>query len=539
MPGRDLPDLEERLRRLPAALAVEAPAGLAERIARGGRRRRRLRRAAAAAVVAALVAGAVVTRAVVLDRAPTPVLDPGLLVRNATPTQLAGGHWRPLPVLPRAQLAGRHHPVVAWTGRQLIVWGGHSQRGPDLQVHADGAGYDPRRGRWGPLPPAPEGQLLDYDAAATAWTGREVLVWGLTPADPAGDPNLLRQAGLAYDPARGTWRRLPARPPQLKPATASNGRAVWSGRELLVTGVQEADDRGRMVGGAYDPAADRWRLLPPSPPLTGDSRHLQARTAVWAGTRMLVWNFWSSRPRPAFDESGATDPAGVEPDGIDLWAYDPASNRWRLLPPSPELTGGGRHLQARTAIWAGTRLLVWNFWSSRPRPAMDERGATAIPEVDPDGIDLWAFDPAGNRWTVLPPPPGQVRQSVVDGSMAWDGHQVVMVARQPRLVGGKEQVVAVAGRYDPDQARWTPMAGPPLRGGHLRLAWTGAAVAELATDTVLDPDGDRWLPLPTPPSRAGPPRSAADPERALIRLDSPTRAGATQLYVLEPAKPEP
>jgi hypothetical protein len=467
MPGRDLPDLEERLRRLPAALAVEAPAGLAEQVARGGRRRRRLRRAAAAAVVAALVAGAVVTRAVVLDHIPTPVLDPGLLVRNATPTQLAGGHWRPLPVLPRAQLAGRHHPLVAWTGRQLIVWGGTSQRGSDLQVHADGAGYDPRRGRWGPLPPAPEGQLLDYDAAATAWTGREVLVWGLTPADPAGDPNLLRQAGLAYDPARGTWRRLPARPPQLKPATASNGRAVWSGRELLVTGVQEADDRGRMVGGAYDPAA----------------------------------------------------------------------NRWRLLPPSPDLTGGGRHLQARTAIWAGTRLLVWNFWSSRPRPAMDERGATAIPEVDPDGIDLWAFDPAADRWTVLRPPPGQVRRSVVDGSMAWDGHQVVMVARQPRLVGGKEQVVAVAGRYDPDQARWTPMAGPPLRSGHLRLAWTGAAVAELATDTVLDPDGDRWLPLPTPPSRAGPPRSAADPERALTRLDSPTRAGATQLYVLEPAKP--
>ena len=62
-------------------------------------------------------------------------------------------------------------------------------------------------------------------------------------------------------------------------------------------------------------------------------------------------------------------------------------------------------------------------------------------------------------------------------------------------------------------------------------------MAELATDTVLDPDGDRWLPLPTPPSRAGPPRSAADPERALTRLDSPTRAGATQLYVLEPAKP--
>jgi len=33
MPGHDLPGLDERLRQLPAALAVGAPAGLAERIA--------------------------------------------------------------------------------------------------------------------------------------------------------------------------------------------------------------------------------------------------------------------------------------------------------------------------------------------------------------------------------------------------------------------------------------------------------------------------------------------------------------------------
>ena len=192
------------------------------------------------------------------------------------------------------------------------------------------------------------------------------------------------------------------------------------------------------------------------------------------------------------------------------------------------------------AMWAGTRLLVWNFWSSRPRPTMDERGATGSPEVEPDGIDLWAFDPTSNRWTVLPTPPGQVRQSVVDGAMVWDGHQVVMVARQFRLVAGKAEVVAVAGRYDPDQAHWTPMAeASPLRGGRLRLVWAGAAVVELSTNTVHDPDGDRWLPLPKPPSRAGPPLSSAGPERALVRLDSPTSAGATQLYVLEPAQPEP
>jgi hypothetical protein len=470
MPGPDLPDLEERLRRLPVALAVEAPAGLAERIARGGRRRRRLRRAGAAAVVAALVAGAVITRAVVLDHTPTPVLNPGLLVGTATPEQLAGGHWRPLPVLPPDQLGGRSRPTVTWTGQELVVWGGAGRRGANLRVHADGAGYDARTGRWGRLPLATEAQLPDDDGAATVWTGHEVLIWGgMTITDPVNNPNLGRPAdGLAYDPARRTWRKLAARPPALK-SLGVDTRAVWTGRELLVTGVQEADTRGGAVGAAYDPAADRWRLLPQSPALTGGSRHLQARTAVWAGTRLLVWNFWSSRPRPAFDESGATDPPQVEPDGIDLWAYDPASN----------------------------------------------------------------------RWTVLPTPPGEVRRRVVDGSMVWDGHQLVMAARQVKVVAGKDRAVAAAGRYGPDTARWTPIADlPPLR-GRLRLAWAGAAVVELSSNAVYDPAGDRWLPLPAPPSRADPPFVSAGIERPLVRIASPTSGGPIQLYVLEPAKPEP
>jgi hypothetical protein len=123
MPGRDLPDLEEHLRRLPAVVAVEAPAGMAERIARRGRRRRRLRRAAAAAVAVGLVGGVVATRAAVLDRTPAPVLDPGLVVRDATPERLAGGRWRALPPLPPGRLARRSGAAVVWTGRQLIVWG--------------------------------------------------------------------------------------------------------------------------------------------------------------------------------------------------------------------------------------------------------------------------------------------------------------------------------------------------------------------------------------------------------------------------------
>ena len=46
MPTAERPDLEERLRRLPAVLAVDPPPGLLDGVVRQGRRRRLLRRAA-------------------------------------------------------------------------------------------------------------------------------------------------------------------------------------------------------------------------------------------------------------------------------------------------------------------------------------------------------------------------------------------------------------------------------------------------------------------------------------------------------------
>jgi hypothetical protein len=94
------------------------------------------------------------------------------------------------------------------------------------------------------------------------------------------------------------------------------------------------------VAGAYDPVASRWRLLPQSPRLTGGSGHLQARTAMWAGTRLLVWNFWSSTARSPFDETPVADRPDVEADGIDLWAYDPAADRWTVLSAPPTRSAG-------------------------------------------------------------------------------------------------------------------------------------------------------------------------------------------------------
>lgn len=267
MPGRDLPDLDQRLRSLPAALAVDAPAGLAERIAHQGRRRRWLRRATAAAAVLVLLGGVAVTRSVLVNQ-PAPVLNPGLLVQDATPAQLAAGRWQALPPMPASEPGRRTSPAVVWTGRQLIVWGGATSK--SFRSLTDGAAYDPGTRRWTPLPPAPQGQWLGLERGTAAWTGREMLVWGgISFTDPAAGGNVVGRpsSGVAYDPARRSWRQLPALPEELR-SLRSDHWTAWTGRELLVGGVREAEAGGVTVAG-YDPAANRWRWLPQSPGLTG------------------------------------------------------------------------------------------------------------------------------------------------------------------------------------------------------------------------------------------------------------------------------
>jgi hypothetical protein len=413
MPTAERPDLSERLRRLPAVLAVDPPPGLLEGVVRQGRRRRLLRRAVAAAAVVVLASGVLATRALVADRNAGQVLRPGQ-VGKASAARLAGGRVRSLPpdpVLDRVATA-----ATAWTGRELLVWGGMDT---DRRVHADGAAFDPAAGRWRPLPPAPQAQQLGRLGGEAVWTGRELLVWGgAAPADEearAGGP-MRPGDGLAYDPAGRAWRRLPA-PPRTLPASA--GPALWTGKQLLVVDAEG----GRQVPGG----------------------------------------------------------------GLAGAAYDPEADRWRPLPASPRLDGG--QLLGRTVLWAGTRLLVWSFWV---RP-----GGPAPTSADPDGVALWAYDPAAGRWTTLPDPSPAVRSRLVRSSLAWTGRDILAVQNtteippDPPLFGG---------RYDPDGDRWTPIASPPRRvpyGEAGALVWTGAALLA-GGDAAYDPAADRWWPLPRP-----------------------------------------
>ncbi len=58
-----------------------------------------------------------------------------------------------------------------------------------------------------------------------------------------------------------------------------------------------------------------------------------AQHLVWTGTRLLVWSDW--RQTLGSDAATLTNgERGVETetrDGLDVWAYDPAADRWAAL----------------------------------------------------------------------------------------------------------------------------------------------------------------------------------------------------------------
>jgi hypothetical protein len=134
----------------------------------------------------------------------TEVLVVGGIGPSAThPTVYADGlaynpttnRWRPLPSMGISRM--RH--VAVWTGTRLLIWGGQTmvtRNGETVDVAPPhGMSFDPVSGTWSALPTSPlRGRIL----ALAAWTGTEMLIWG---GESVSDPPLPLADGAAYRPA--------------------------------------------------------------------------------------------------------------------------------------------------------------------------------------------------------------------------------------------------------------------------------------------------------------------------------------------------
>src|SRR5687768_2212741 len=90
------------------------------------------------------------------------------------PAPPSRGEFRALPA--EGAPAGRDRTVALFTGREVIVWGGHARDNQFETYLNSGAAYDPARDAWTALPTeqAPSARM-DHTAVGT---GFAMIVWG-------------------------------------------------------------------------------------------------------------------------------------------------------------------------------------------------------------------------------------------------------------------------------------------------------------------------------------------------------------------------
>jgi hypothetical protein len=314
---------------------------------------------------------------------------------------------------------------------------------------------------------------------------------GQTSTSPARSP-------AAAAPPRPEWNALPAAPIKVDGALTS----VWTGRELIVSGVRAGRDgtfiQATEVAAAYDPAARTWRRLATPPRMDGPCR----RGAAWSGTEMLVWgcfgkaaafdpltNHWRSLPEappgPGFTAWTGSELIGWGGGCCDeAWsggsAYDPANDAWRTLARTPLAPS-----QGAIGAWTGHELVLvvygLNLDDHKPYPATFARSA--------------AYDPETDTWQRLASPP-----TPVEGAGVWDGHELL-------VAGGGRTALA----YDPASNRWRRFAPVPSPRFGQTMVWTGNRLLLWGAPTpdrftpdpvhgfAYDPAADRWSTLPEMP----------------------------------------
>jgi hypothetical protein len=342
------------------------------------------------------------------------------LSEQAEDADLLAQGFRPVRRLPAAPYervgrvsppTGRVNHVAAWTGTELLVFGGTPvAKGEPL---AGGVRYRPASDAWGPLPTtdAPSAR----QGAVSAWTGDRWLVWG-----GVGAGGLLAD-GASLDPVANRWSALPSAPPAF--IGRRDHAAVWTGTHWLIWGGLSMD--GPMAdGAAYDPAARSWQTLPACP---GPARY--GHSAVWTGGRMVIWG-------------GRTLETGPLGDGYEFEpGTRPVTGVWRAVAASPL---SPRH--SHGAFWTSSGMVVWG-------------GVDGVGKSLGDGA-LWG--PPGGLWRALPEATGfLVPASGVQG--AWTSVGLYLFG------GATDSGASGAGAYlDVNRLVWlpTPRPGPAARFGH-------------------------------------------------------------------------
>ena len=337
------------------------------------------------------------------------------------------GGWQPIATLDAPE--ARADVAVAWTGTELVVWGGTVYgSGAAATPYSNGGRYDPKTDKWRPM--AVSRAPTPRSGALSGWTGSEMLVFGGT------SPGAVYGNGGLYDPAINVWRDVRGDGPTA--AGGFGGCRVFTGSEVFVIGGQydgsgSATWKARRLALASGAWSD-WTLTGAPP--------LRDTQCVWTGREVVFW--------------GGQDPL-MGSRYSDGGRFDVSAGTWRAL--------GGRNPPAarygHRVVWAGNALYVIGGYgdmgeqlgSVRWDPGTDEwralsfgtrsgrleddyvvtpRGLVSLGTQDDAGsaIGPRVFDDATQRWTSLPtlgaPSPRVAAAAVYTGSelIVWGGRGV-------------------------------------------------------------------------------------------------------------------
>jgi hypothetical protein len=277
------------------------------------------------------------------------------------------------------------------------------------------------------------------------------MVWGA-----AGDTTLI---GSGYtEIARTSIDYWTATTTTGAPSARYFHTAVWTGSRMIVWGGQ--DPAGLLNdGGKYDPVGNAWTPTTTANAPSGRRYH----TAVWTGSRMIVWGG---------DNFGAYLNDGGQ--------YDPVENAWTAT----TTTGAPSIREFHTAVWTGSTMIVWGGYNGA---YLNDGGQ---------------YDPVGSAWTATTTtaaPSGRRYHTAV-----WTGSRMI--------VWGGDTLGAFlndGSQYDPVGNAWTPTAttgAPTVRTNHTAV-WTGSRMIVWGGNHGFgipfndggqyDPVGDAWTPTTT------------------------------------------
>jgi hypothetical protein len=300
---------------------------------------------------------------------------------------------------------------------------------------------------WTPLP-ARGAPSPRYDHSAV-WTGSSMIVWG----GAVPEMEEVTATGGVYDPATETWTPTSTTG---APSARRGHTAVWTGTRMLVWGGAGADPLAT-GGGIYDPVTDTWTAMA----TIGEPAPRTFFASVWTGAALVTWG-------------GFAAPIALDNGGI----YDVSTNTWSAV------TGAGAPGSrfGHTAVWTGDRVIFWG------------------------GQDLADWNNTGGMLDPTDPPPGGdwIGATTTNGAPSQrEGHAAVWAETAMIVWGGWNggQFTDTGGTFDPIGGAWVATsvdAAPAPRQGHAAV-WTGEAMVVWGgyageSDEITFGDGGRFTP---------------------------------------------